>query len=121
LQELSPRQAAMVGWCFGLGMFGMGSSWVYVSIATYGNVGMFLAVLITLLFIAGLALLMALQCWLLQRFLSRTAQPLAFSALWLLGEWLRTWLLTGFPWLFLGYSHINSPLAALAPVFGVLG
>lgn len=121
LSGLGGRQGAWVGWTFGLGLFGAGSSWVWVSIATYGNVGPFIAPLITLLFIAILALFPALQCGLMLRFFGGRPPPLVFSACWLLSEWLRGWLFTGFPWLYLGYAHIHSPLAGLAPVFGVLG
>ena len=45
---------------------------------------------------------------------------LIFIALWLVMEWSLTWLLTGFPWLFLGYGAIDSVLAGVAPVAGVL-
>ena len=49
------------------------------------------------------------------------AGELIFIALWLLMEWLRSWLFTGFPWLLLGHSVIDSPLQGVLPVFGTLG
>src|SRR5207237_9333011 len=42
-------------------------------------------------------------------------------ALWVLFEWWRGWFLSGFPWLNLGYSQIDTPLGAYAPLVGVYG
>jgi len=65
----SPKQAFWIGFAFGMGEFGFGTSWVYVSLAHYGN-GVVLAALITLLFTLLLALFPALQCWLTQKLFS---------------------------------------------------
>lgn len=108
-----------LGWFFGLGLFGHGVSWVYVSIHDYGFTGIPLALLLTALFVTGLALLPALQLGLYQRFFFRTSPVWSFPALWVLFEWLRSWLLTGFPWLYIGSSLVDSPLAAWLPVGGV--
>jgi apolipoprotein N-acyltransferase len=121
LEETLPRQAAKLGWVFGLGFFGIGASWVYVSINIYGNASGIFAAFLTAVFVAALALLFALQCWVYQRYFSGLQRALGFAACWVLFEWLRSWLLTGFPWLYLGYAHINTLLANLAPVLGVLG
>ncbi|GAL08437.1 apolipoprotein N-acyltransferase [Photobacterium aphoticum] len=40
---------------------------------------------------------------------------------WLILDWIRGWLMTGFPWLWMGYSQIDSPYAAIAPILGVEG
>ncbi len=123
LSTCSPGQAAWRGWLFGLGMFGSGVSWVYVSIHVYGNAGAPLAALLTALFCAGLALLHALFGWIY----ARLVRPLpggmlaGFPALWVLFEWLRGWLLTGFPWLYLGNAHVDTWIAGWAPVLGVYG
>jgi apolipoprotein N-acyltransferase len=123
LQKSTPQQAAWRGWLFGFALFGSGTSWVYVSINVYGNAPVPLAIALTTLFSMGLALFFLLTCWAYRRFLSDTlfANTAGFATFWILCEWLRSWFLTGFPWLFLGHAHTDSPLTGLAPVTGVLG
>lgn len=119
----SPRAALWRGWLFGLGLFGSGVSWVYVSIHVYGHAGAPLAAALTALFCAALALLHALFAWCYVRFVRPLpgGMLMGFPVLWVLFEWLRSWLLTGFPWLFLGYAHIDTWIAGWAPVLGVYG
>ena len=123
LRELSPRQALGRGWCYGFGLYGAGTSWIYVSINTYGGASPLLAILLLVAFFAAIAWFFALPAWLWARWLRRTEAPLAdalcFAALWLLQEAFRGWFLTGFPWLYAGYSQLDGPLAGLAPLGGV--
>ncbi|NVK42254.1 MAG: apolipoprotein N-acyltransferase [Oceanospirillaceae bacterium] len=119
LRDQSPGRSGWLGWCYGLGFYGVGTSWVYVSIHTYGNASVLLAGLLTFGFVAGMALFMAAQGWLYGRLFGRSGHWLGFVGLWVLWEWIRSWLLTGFPWLYLGYPLLDTPLAAWAPVGGV--
>lgn len=123
LASCTPAQAARRGWLFGCGLFGTGASWVYVSIHVYGNASVGLAIFLTALFCGGLALLHAIQAWIYARFVRPLpgGMLLGFAAVWVLGEWTRSWLLTGFPWLYLGYAHIDTWLAGWAPITGVFG
>jgi apolipoprotein N-acyltransferase len=121
-----PRQAMVAGFVFGLGQFGAGVSWVYVAIHDFGHSAAPVAALLTLLLVALLAVIPALVGYLAARFAPRGASTavlvlLWLPALWALGEWVRGWYLTGFPWLSLGYSQIDSPLAGYAPLLGVFG
>lgn len=111
------------GWLFGLGLFGSGVSWVYVSIHVYGQASVELAALLTALFCAGLALLSAVFAAVYVRCVRGLpgGMLIGFPALWVLFEWLRSWLLTGFPWLYLGYAHIDTWIAGWAPIAGVYG
>jgi len=120
----SPRQAMLHGGLFGLGFFGTGVSWVFVSVHTYGHVPMAASILVTLVFVSVLSLYPALLGYLLRRISisSDGILPLpVFAAGWILAEWLRGWLFTGFPWLSIGSSQVDSLLAAYAPVAGVYG
>ncbi|WP_105103645.1 apolipoprotein N-acyltransferase [Microbulbifer pacificus] len=108
--------------CYGLGLFGTGGSWVYVSITDFGNSSPLLGVLLTGGFVAIMAVLFALPFAFLARFRAHPASfALAFAALWFASEWFRTWMFTGFPWLFAGYGHIHTWLAGWAPVLSVYG
>ncbi|MCX4026002.1 apolipoprotein N-acyltransferase [Endozoicomonas sp. SM1973] len=126
LRQPTAKATALRGWLFGLGMYGTGVSWVYVSINQFGNAHPILAGFLTLLFVAFIAALFAIPQALLYRFLSRNfvanavVTGLAFTASWLLVEWTKTWLLTGFPWLLAGYSLTDTLVRGLAPIFGVL-
>jgi apolipoprotein N-acyltransferase len=123
LRELAPKAAFWRGWCYGLGLFLTGIGWIYVSIHDHGGASAPLAGGLMLAFCAALALLFALTAWLWARWLRRNEAPLAdataFAALWLAQEVFRSWFLTGFPWLYAGYSQLDGPLAGLAPLGGV--
>jgi apolipoprotein N-acyltransferase len=123
LIQQSPRQLLQRSFFFGLGFYGVGVSWVFVSIHFYGGASTFLAALLTFLFVSFIALVFSLPFYIPGRLFTRTpvALLLAFPPIWMLGEWLRSWLLTGFPWLYLGYGHIDSWLAGWAPVTGIFG
>lgn len=123
LCSCSPRQGLWRGWLYGLGLFGSGVSWVYVSIRVHGNASLPLAVGLTVLFCASLALLHALFAWCYVRFVRSLpgGMLVGFPTLWVLFEWSRDWLLTGFPWLYLGYAHIGTWISGWAPITGVFG
>ena len=121
LKNLTGKQAIFRGWLFGLGVFGTGTSWIYVSIQEHSNTPTFIAITLTWAFVASLACLFALQAWLWQRWLSKTNALISWPALWVLMEALRSWLFTGFPWLLLGTAHLSTPYSGWAPVLGTYG
>ena len=119
----SPKDSAAHLFWFGFGFFLVGTYWIYISVHVFGNAALLIAVLL----MVGLSLIMASFLWLSGWFISRLTQSepwlmlLVAPSAWVLVEWLRGWVLTGFPWLALGYGQIDSPLAGWAPVLGVYG
>ena len=123
MHRKSQQSAFLIGWLYGVGLFGAGVSWVYVSIQVHGQAPPLLAGTLTALFCLGLATLAGLQMSLYRRCSRgrKTPSPLLFAAIWVLFEWLRSWLFTGFPWLYAGYIALDTPAAGWAPVVGVYG
>ena len=123
-QNISPKRAFWRGLLYGIGQFGMGVSWIYISFHQFGGLPLFWAILLTGAFVLLMALYPALLGGLLSRFFPDNTPLkwlLVLPASWTLIEWLRGWLFTGFPWLSLGYSQIDSPLNGFAPLLGVYG
>ena len=122
-RAISARSAAVLGFAFGMGWFGVGISWVYVSMHVYGLMPAVLAAVATAAFCAYLAVYPALALGLAHQLFSRAFARLALGlpALWMITEWLRGTALTGFPWLASGYAHTDGPLAGWAPTLGMHG
>ena len=117
------QQGFSLGAFFGIGLLLSGAHWIFVSINDYGGTGTPIAVAITLFFCCGVGFLAAPFFGFYQRYLAHTllGSSLGFAAIFLLSEWFRTWFLTGFPWLLVGYSQVDGPLASWAPIIGTLG
>jgi apolipoprotein N-acyltransferase len=123
----SLKRTLLLGWAYGFGCFVFGVYWPYVSMHNYGDMSPPLAALAVVLFslllgvFSGIAVVSA--NWLRQRWQAgnRASFLAIFPATWMLSEWLRDWILTGFPWLATGYAHTSGPLAGFAPILGVFG
>ena len=120
-RDASPPRAAAIGFSFGVGFFGSGVSWVYIALSNFGGMPAVLAGIGTAAFCALLAAYPALTGWLCTRWTPPSSLPrlAAAAAAWMLCEWLRSWLFSGFGWLSFGYAQLHAPLAGYAPVGGV--
>lgn len=123
LSGMDARRAAGLGFLFGLGFFGFGISWVFNSLLIFGQAPLVMAVLLTGLLVLYLALYPAILAYVVVR-ITPVDRPRALFLLaggWVLLEFLRGWLLTGFPWLYLGHALLDSPLQGWLPVVGEMG
>jgi len=123
-QGATPRRAAALGFWFNFGTFSVGTYWLYISLRILGHAPIPLALLLML----GLAAIMgayhALLGWVVAKFFpARGALRwlIAIPGAWALLEWWRSWFLTGFGWMALGYAHTDNWLGALAPLVGQYG
>ena len=118
LPEMTGKRAFFIGHAYGTGLFCVGAFWLYTSIHVYGNTPVWLALIMIALMGLGMGLFHGFLALIFNRMLGR--QPLSFAALWILQEWMKTWLFTGFPWLFVGYAFTEQYwLSSLAPIAGV--
>ncbi len=116
------RAAFARGWWFGLGLFGASLYWIgNALLVSSGGYGLLLPLAILglpaiLAIYSGLA---ALAAWYGQNHLQR---GLLFAVTWVLAEWLRGHLFTGFPWNLIGYGWAKpDELIQVAAAVGVYG
>jgi len=123
LNSSTPRRAAVLGWCYGTGWLVAGVWWLFISMHRYGDLPAPLAAAAVVALSGFLSLYLAAAAGLYARWRRGVWLPDAglFTALWLLAEWARGVWFTGFPWVALGYSQVDAPLAGLAPWLGVYG
>ncbi len=113
---------------FGVGSFVAGVGWMYVSMHRYGGMPAPMAAAAVVLLSVYLAAFGALAVALTRRLADKPfgagaelGAALLFAGLWTLGELARGYLMTGFPWLSIGYAHLGGPLRHVAPLLGVYG
>ena len=115
----SARQGFFSGLFFGLGLFGFGISWIYISLNTYGGMPSWLSCLSTFLFCLFCASFIGIIGWFS---LHRKSSLFLIPFFWTFIEWIKGWLFTGFPWLTMGYSQVpSSPLVGFLPIIGIYG
>ncbi|HEY8097494.1 MAG TPA: apolipoprotein N-acyltransferase [Methylobacter sp.] len=119
--NISAKRAALRGYLFGLGAFGSGVSWVYISMHDFGGAGVLGASMLTGLFAGFWAVFPALVGYLSVK-MKEAGRIVLVPVIWILVEYFRGyWLLNGFPWLQIAYSQMETPLAGYIPVLGVYG
>jgi apolipoprotein N-acyltransferase len=122
--DQAPSVAFKRAWLFGFGWFAHGVSWIYYSLHVHGAAPSVLAYLIIALLSMYLALFPGLAFYLGRKFFPVSASRqliIIFPLVFTLSEWLRGYVLTGFSWVQVGYSQIDTWLVGYAPLVGGLG
>jgi apolipoprotein N-acyltransferase len=126
-QAISWKQAALIGWLFGVGHFAVGNNWIATAFTYQANMPASLgwvAVVGIALYLAIYPALAALGAWLIGR-RNNIALVISFAAFWIICEWLRSWVFTGYAWNPLAMAALGPfdrpGLAALLPWLGTYG
>lgn len=125
--EPRPRRAAVFGFIWGWANFATGVGWLGVALHSFGGMWLPFTLISVGLFCAYLALYPALAAWAFARLggghLPAWRAAPVFGGCWALTEWLRGTLLTGFPWLAIGYEQAteHALLRGVFPLLGVYG
>jgi apolipoprotein N-acyltransferase len=121
-RDAPPRRALLVGFVYGCGSFGFGTYWTFIAVRVFGDAPLAVALFLTIGLIVVLSAFVAVAGYVTARwFATRGAFAWlgAMPALFVVTEWLRGWLFTGFGWLSAGYSQTDSWLMGYAPLAGM--
>ncbi|MGH8313077.1 MAG: apolipoprotein N-acyltransferase, partial [Gammaproteobacteria bacterium] len=124
LNGVTARRAFWRGFLFGVAEFSFGLYWLYISMHVVSGAPVWTTMLVIVAVVVAMALYGAIVCALAVLLMPRAGVwrwAVLLPGLWVLLEWLRGWVLSGFPWLSLGYSQIDSVLKGYAPLLGVYG
>ena len=121
--ESNKKELFLIGYSFGIGLWSLGISWLYVSIYFYGNIGYIASTFLIILFIGIISIYSGLTLF-LYSYLRSNSKSIALCSLpiaWVAVEYLRSILFTGFPWLISGTMLANTPLDGWTPIIGAQG
>lgn len=115
------RRALMLGWVFGVGHFTMGNAWIATAFTYQASMPAWLGWLAVPLLSLYLAVYPALASgaawWFRRTYTPNLAITLPFAAMWIISEWLRSWVFTGFAWNPLGaiwFAHVDAATPLIA-------
>ncbi len=123
LRDLSPKKGLYLGLCAGIAHYLSLAYWLAYTINTYGNIPLYLSVLILLLLSAYLALYVGIfSMALIQLCTNPLFCLIAIPLIWVSLEYIRSFFLTGFPWELIGYTQFDTlHMIQIADIFGVYG
>jgi apolipoprotein N-acyltransferase len=123
LEGASPRTAFRIGFSCGFTAYILLLYWVTIVITQYGHLPWAVAILLLLMVSAWLALFFGMAA-LVARYGEQAGIKTAFTlpVVWVAGDFIRSFLLSGIPWTMLGHSQYRTlPLIQIADIGGVYG
>ncbi len=124
LDRVCTKKTLWIGFFYGIGFYGVGVSWVHVSIHLFGHATLALSVFLTSLFVVFLSCFKSLLAWTLAKVYQKKGRQwflLAFPIIWVGFEGIISIFFTGFPWLYISYGWIDTWLAGWAVLSGAYG
>ena len=117
------RDALAIGWWFGLGQFVLGLNWIATAFTYQAAMPAWLGWVAVVLLSLYLAIYPAAAAGIAWRYgrRDRLALVLWLAAAWIVTEWLRASLFTGFPWNPAGVALLATPVARLSTLIGTYG
>lgn len=119
-QHLDLKNQFLLGLAFGVGYFVLGLWWIYISLHDVGGMNMLLSAGAVLALSSYMACYFALAILSLRWFKGSKITGLLLAATWVLLEFLRGMIFTGFPWMGFAETQVNGPFAPVAPLLGGL-
>jgi len=108
---------------YGMSVYGVGVSWVYVSMVNFGNMQPIMAIIAVILFALFLSLYFIVPVFIFKLLAPQLSEryrlTVLLPVLWVIFEWLRGTLFTGFAWLYLGYVGVDTWFSAWGTIAGV--
>ena len=114
------KKQFVLGLSFGIGYFIVGLWWLYISLHDVGGMNALLACMGVFLLSAYVAIYFALATLAIPLFKKNRLSGLLLASSWVLAEFLRGYIFTGFPWMGFAETQFNGPFAPVAPFFGGL-
>jgi apolipoprotein N-acyltransferase len=124
IDNKSPKNAFLLGFIAGMTCYYGILYWLVGTMSRYGNLPIFLSIIALILLVAYLSLYIGafayLKIYIEEK--KKVKSILLVPIIWISLEYLRSFLLSGFPWESLGYSqYLNIPLIQISELTGVYG
>ncbi len=118
----APKEAFFAGLFFGIVFYLLTIYWLVYTITYYGQINALLSFFICLLLVLYLAAYIGLFAMLLRFTAKRFDSLFLAPVIWVAMEYLKTYMLTGFPWNLIGYSiYKRTTIIQFADITGVYG